>query len=70
MQQRFDVLGVPVIDSRELFAYLPRPDRHRQKPQRWIIETVIAFVSFTFYAIVQYEIASEECEPGIGRIGR
>src|SRR4029453_3499988 len=63
VQQRFDMLRVFVIASREFIANLLRPDRHDKKSKRRIIEAVIAFTSLVFYTIVQCEIASEECGP-------
>src|SRR4029434_2860176 len=70
VQQRFDMLRVFVIDSREFIANLLRPDRHDKKSKRRIIEAVIAFASLVFYTIVQCEKASEERAPSIGPLAR
>ena len=56
-------MRVVVIHAREFCAHFLGPDRHHQKPQWRIIETVIVRISLAFHFIVEREIAAEECSP-------
>jgi hypothetical protein len=67
VQQRFDVLWVPVIGFGEVTAHLPRPNRHQQKSQWRIVQAIIILVCFAFHPVIECKIAADECRPGISR---